>query len=131
MSQEILIFQTPQTSVDSGSTTATTSRDLDVTGSSTPTPSSTIDSPSGLSQGAKVGIGVSIPLVLLLFALVVFLFFQRRRRTTTPENPPTSDNLPELHAPKLFQALDLFLSQSCSRIILQNLGTISNLMTAR
>ena len=49
-----------------------------------------------LSQGAKIGIGVSIPLVLVISALVAFLLFRRRRKATRTDTWAASSNLPEV-----------------------------------
>ncbi|KAH9220699.1 hypothetical protein DL95DRAFT_455974 [Leptodontidium sp. 2 PMI_412] len=52
--------------------------------------------PTGLSSGAKIGLGVAIPLVALAIILGAFLFFRRRRRRASAEIQETHDGgLPE------------------------------------
>ncbi|KAF2106394.1 hypothetical protein BDV96DRAFT_591110 [Lophiotrema nucula] len=75
-------------------TLSASSSTFSVTGvaSSTSTPQS-IDQPStGLSSGAKIAIGISIPLALITAAIIAFLFLRhRRKRATTTE---AADPLP-------------------------------------
>ena len=51
-------------------------------------PSSGGGGSSGLSTGAKIGIGVAIPLAFIAFALALFLFFRRRGKRS--RNAPTA-----------------------------------------
>lgn len=60
------------------------------------------NSTGGLSSGAKIGIGVAIPLVVILLILGAFFFFRHRRRRVKPtaetgETPEkTAGGIPEL-----------------------------------
>jgi hypothetical protein len=78
-----------------------TSSSQDSTSSLNTSPSnpSSANSSGGLSSGAKIGIGIAIPLVFIALAVVGTLFFLRRRkraRQTRPQPQETHDGgLPE------------------------------------
>lgn len=64
---------------------------------STPTSASS----SGLSTGAKIGIGVAVPLVVILLAIGAFIFFRRRKRSVQAQTddgglPEHVSNIAEL-----------------------------------
>ncbi|KAM0806664.1 hypothetical protein AB5N19_07001 [Seiridium cardinale] len=80
----------PATTTGSSSTTLTSSstgETLITTSSSPGSGSTTVTTDSGLSTGAKIAIGVSVPLGIIILGLVGFLLYKRRRRkSTTPVN---------------------------------------------
>jgi hypothetical protein len=73
--------QTPtQTRTGSSSASATgTAKTPEATGGPPNNPSS-----GGLSSGAKIGIGVAIPLVAIILGLACLWYFRRRRRNQSP-----------------------------------------------
>lgn len=51
---------------------------------STSSDPSSSESNSGLSLGGKIGLGLGIPVALIILAILAFLFFRRRRDAATP-----------------------------------------------
>ena len=76
------------TSSKTPSKTSNTAVQVSQTSSPSPTPAPS----SGLSTGAKVAIGVVIPLVVIAALIAAFFFFRRRRRTT-----PQDETVPRPH----------------------------------
>jgi hypothetical protein len=74
-------------------------------------PAQPTDDPTGLSTGAKVGIGVAVPVVVLALAgfLAYWLFSRRRRdRARGPTHPPPIEMAPheEVQKPYIHPELD-------------------------
>ena len=94
---EIIAIPADQTSAPttSGNTLATTSS----TGSN-PTNTSATPSPSGLSTGAKIGIGVAVPLVVIALLAGFLLWWFKYRNSQAPVLPEIDDGgLPESTGP--------------------------------
>lgn len=83
------------TSTTSGSAPTATATGPTSSGLSTPT---VLPTPSGLSTGAKAGIGVAVPVVAILFGLFIFWFLRKQRLNRKNAAPETdhSSNIPEL-----------------------------------
>ena len=88
----------PYTSIFTDAKSAAITEVIGVTAASTPTgaPISPVPS-SGLSSGAKIGIGVAIPLVFIGLSIIAILFFLRHRKVgQQAERPERHDGgLPE------------------------------------
>jgi hypothetical protein len=50
---------------------------------------------SALSNGAKIGIGIGVPLVVILLGIIVAFVLIRRRRQRTSQQAPTNENTPK------------------------------------
>jgi len=87
--------QTPYTSIFTDQSSAAITQVIGATAESSPGSSS--PSTSGLSSGAKIGIGVTIPLAFIAFAGVGLLWFFRRRRN----NRGFEFGAPETHDERL------------------------------
>jgi hypothetical protein len=70
------------TSVDPASLTTTTNS-MPTSAESGVMPATNSSSNSGLSLGAKIGLGVAIPLVLILLAIAAFWYFRRRHHKSS------------------------------------------------
>ncbi|KAI1074367.1 aspartic peptidase domain-containing protein, partial [Whalleya microplaca] len=69
-----------------------------LTNTAGPTPTQTAEAQSRLSTGAKAGIGVAVPLAVILLGGVAFAFWRRRRNQPpryTPEAPPPEPKTPK------------------------------------
>jgi len=75
--QVITLF--PTTSGSQTTTTAKISKSTSDGAILTGTPDSESSSSEGLSNGAKIGIGVAVPLVFIILGLGIFFFFRRRK----------------------------------------------------
>ncbi|KAN0112163.1 hypothetical protein V8E51_005114 [Hyaloscypha variabilis] len=86
---------------ESGTSATSATSSLTTTSAPSPTTSqhtSLLTSPSsGLSIGAKAGIGVAVPLAFITFILGLFWFLRRRKNSRAPEPQPETHNggLPE------------------------------------